>query len=111
MRPENPGWLIAAAVEQEIAGIRAGVRARRQQRPQAVLPARFTKLKEQLKQVAEVVVYGLFEQRLSDTLSDTAMDLAIDDHRVDDVPTIVGRPIVQEVDIAGLGIHLHKCKV
>ncbi len=29
MRPENPGWLIAAAVEQEIAGIRAGVRARR----------------------------------------------------------------------------------
>ncbi len=29
MRPENPGWLIAAAVEQEIAGIRAGVQARR----------------------------------------------------------------------------------
>lgn len=29
MRQENPGWLIAAAVEQEIAGIRAGVQARR----------------------------------------------------------------------------------
>jgi nucleoside phosphorylase len=29
MRRENPGWLIAAAVEQEIAGIRAGVQARR----------------------------------------------------------------------------------
>lgn len=29
MRREDPGWLIAAAVEQEIAGIRAGVRARR----------------------------------------------------------------------------------
>jgi len=29
MRQEGPGWLIAAAVEQEIAGIRAGVQARR----------------------------------------------------------------------------------
>lgn len=29
MRPEDTGWLIAAAVEQEIAGIRAGVKARR----------------------------------------------------------------------------------
>lgn len=29
MRQEDPGWLIAAAVEQEIAGIRAGVKARR----------------------------------------------------------------------------------
>src|ERR1039457_4490591 len=57
-------------------------------------------------ELAVVVVDGLFVEGLSEALHDAAVDLSIDQQRVDDVAAIVYGHIAQNLDLAGIAIHL-----
>ena len=55
---------------------------------------------------AVVVVHGLLEERLGDALDDAAVHLALDDERVHLVAAVVDGDVVDQVDLAGLGVDL-----
>jgi len=57
--------------------------------------------------LAFVVVDQLFPHSLAHALSYSAMNLAVHQHRVDHVSTIVDRDVFVDFDFAGLGVHFH----
>ena len=52
-------------------------------------------------------ITGALQQRLAEALRDAAMHLAAHDHRVHGLAEVVAHAIADDLDHAGLGIHLH----
>ena len=47
------------------------------------------------------------QQSVANSVDDPSGNLAIDDHRIDDLPTIMRHDVVQYLHSAGFDIHFH----
>ena len=63
------------------------------------------------EELAVVVVDRDLLQRLAHALDHAAVNLALDDHRVDVRAAVVHRDVAEDLDLAGLGVHLDRADV
>ena len=62
-------------------------------------------------ELAVLVVVDALEQRLADGVHDPAVDLAVDQLRVDRRAAVVDRDVADDVDVAGLRVHVDHARV
>ena len=58
-------------------------------------------------ELTRLIVHGLLEEGLTESLSDAAMDLTVNGEWIDNPPAVIHSHVAPELDLSSFGIHFH----